>query len=181
MYHSPDIIIRKHGGRFRSTRENNRGLNWALELGVEVNEVVTDEWNCTDSGLDGVGMQGQAFWKEPRAGLGEEESASGSVVLLEAVIDYGVVRCKSVTDDDLDELRGCIDLGFGFHPEPHDLDPKLAHTFPALELFCAVNKHYNQSLSSMFDLGEDPETVKTKLKQWAQVVACSVRQSSRIP
>lgn len=54
--------------------------------------MVTDEWNCTDSGLDGVGMQGQAFWKEPRAGLGEEESASGSVVLLEAVIDYGVVR-----------------------------------------------------------------------------------------
>nr|GMC90308.1 hypothetical protein Iba_chr04fCG6870 [Ipomoea batatas] len=87
MYHSPDIIIRKHGGRFRSTRKNDRGLNWALELGVEVNEVVADERNCTDSGLDGVGMQGQAFRKEPRAGLGEEESACGSVVLLEAVID----------------------------------------------------------------------------------------------
>nr|GLL28521.1 uncharacterized protein LOC109165392 [Ipomoea trifida]GMD05103.1 uncharacterized protein LOC109165392 [Ipomoea batatas] len=90
-------------------------------------------------------------------------------------------RCKNVTDDDLDELRGCIDLGFGFHPEPNDLDPKLAETFPALELFCAVNKQYNESLSSMFDLGEDPETVKAKLKQWAQVVACSVRQSSPIP
>ncbi|XP_019169670.1 PREDICTED: uncharacterized protein LOC109165392 [Ipomoea nil] len=90
-------------------------------------------------------------------------------------------RCKSVTDDDLDELRGCIDLGFGFHPEPNELDPKLAQTFPALELFCAVNKQYNECLSSMFDLGEDPETVKAKLKQWAQVVACSVRQSSPIP
>lgn len=26
--------------------------------------------------------------------------------------------------------------------------------------------------------GEDPEIVKTKLKQWAQVVACSVQQFS---
>lgn len=48
--------------------------------------MVADEWNCTDSGLDDVSMQGQAFRKEPRAGLGEEESACGSVVLLEAVI-----------------------------------------------------------------------------------------------
>lgn len=55
--------------------------------------------------------------------------------------------CKSVTDDDLNELRGCIDLGFGFHPNSKDLDPKLAKTFPALELFCAVNKQYNECLS----------------------------------
>jgi hypothetical protein len=28
-------------------------------------------------------------------------------------------RAQSVTDDDLDELRGCLDLGFGFEPSAH--------------------------------------------------------------
>nr|GMD02652.1 uncharacterized protein LOC109165392 [Ipomoea batatas]GMD11130.1 uncharacterized protein LOC109165392 [Ipomoea batatas] len=77
-------------------------------------------------------------------------------------------RCKNVTDDDLDELRGCIDLGFGFHPEPNDLDPKLAETFPALELFCAVNKQYNESLSrsssmSNMALSDNDTTTTTPL------------------
>lgn len=56
-------------------------------------------------------------------------------------------RSKSVTDDDLDELRGCIELGFGFDPDSPRLEPKLARTFPALELYCAVNRHYGGSLS----------------------------------
>lgn len=30
----------------------------------------------------------------------------------------------------------------------------------------------------MFLIGDDPETVKTRLKQWARMVACSVRQNS---
>ncbi|XP_009761853.1 uncharacterized protein [Nicotiana sylvestris] len=107
-------------------------------------------------------------------------------------------RSKSVTDDDLEELRACFDLGFGF--DSPDLDPKLTETFPALELYQAVNKQYGYTLSrssssstvasdfdttsfvgsssSIVDPGEDPEMVKTRLRQWAQVVACSVRQSS---
>ncbi|KAJ4836336.1 hypothetical protein Tsubulata_007297 [Turnera subulata] len=111
---------------------------------------------------------------------------------------------KSVTDDDLDELKACIELGFGFGP---DLDPKLSDTFPALNLYCAVNKQYNDRLSrtsssvssassssgceaesdngspssSLFDPGDDPETIKARLKQWAQVVACTVRQNSGEP
>lgn len=34
----------------------------------------------------------------------------------------------------------------------------------------------------LFDLekGDNPDIVKTRLRQWAQVVACSVRQSSPI-
>nr|GMC86841.1 uncharacterized protein LOC109162105 [Ipomoea batatas] len=47
-----------------------------------------------------------------------------------------------MTDDDLDELRGCIELGFGFDPDSPRLDPKLARTFPAMELYCAVHRHY---------------------------------------
>ncbi|KAF7128937.1 hypothetical protein RHSIM_Rhsim10G0118200 [Rhododendron simsii] len=109
-------------------------------------------------------------------------------------------RSKSVTDEDLDELKACIELGFGFvSPE---VDPGLSDTLPALGLYYAVNKTYydsvSKSSSSLFSstasecespssvgspstilgLGDNPQTVKTRLRQWAQVVACSVRQSS---
>ncbi|PSS02708.1 POU domain, class 6, transcription factor 2 like [Actinidia chinensis var. chinensis] len=104
-------------------------------------------------------------------------------------------RCNSVTDDDLDELRACFELGFRFD----SADPKLTDAFPALELYHTINKQYNQTLSRsssaastvvsdsdssigspcpIFDSGDDPEMVKARLRQWAQVVACAVRQSS---
>ncbi|CAK9140984.1 unnamed protein product [Ilex paraguariensis] len=110
-------------------------------------------------------------------------------------------RSKSVTDEDLDELKACFELGFGFD-SPDRIDPKLSQAFPALEFFCAVNRQYSDRLSrssslsstmsldsettssfvaspsSILDPGDDPNKMKTKLKQWAQVVACSVRQSS---
>ncbi|KAK8494677.1 hypothetical protein V6N13_053313 [Hibiscus sabdariffa] len=113
-------------------------------------------------------------------------------------------RSKSVTDEDLDELKGCIELGFGFEFDSPELDQRLAHTFPALGLYCAVNKNYYDTVSrstsspsaasdsnsipspvsspqshTMFGPDDPPQTVKTRLKQWAQVVACSVKQSSR--
>ncbi|XP_010548018.1 PREDICTED: uncharacterized protein LOC104819576 [Tarenaya hassleriana] len=112
----------------------------------------------------------------------------------------GLARSKSVTDDDLEELRGCIELGFGFGPDSPDLDPRLSDTLPALGFYCAVNRQYSSRLSrtsslssiasegdvsnsssTIFDQGDDPETVKLRLKQWAQVVACSVRQFSGEP
>ncbi|PSS21281.1 Eukaryotic translation initiation factor 3 subunit A like [Actinidia chinensis var. chinensis] len=104
-------------------------------------------------------------------------------------------RIKSVTDEDLDELKACIELGFGF--ESPKMDQRLSDTFPALGLYYAVNKRYNDDVSkssssvsdcgspssvgsphNIFGPGENPQTVKTRLRQWAQVVACSVRQSS---
>ncbi|KAL7125287.1 hypothetical protein ABFS83_14G107800 [Erythranthe nasuta] len=109
-------------------------------------------------------------------------------------------RGRSVTDDDLDELRACFELGFSF--DSPELDPKLSSTFPALEFYHTVNQQQycsNNGLSrsssasfsdsdsasfsagsplSIVDPGKNPAIVKTKLKQWAQVVACSVRQSS---
>ncbi|KAF6139107.1 hypothetical protein GIB67_010833 [Kingdonia uniflora] len=110
-------------------------------------------------------------------------------------------RSKSVTDDDLEELKACIELGFGF--DLLHLDRKLSDTLPALGFYHAVNKQYldrstststTHSLStteisgssspimgspnnSIFDTGDNPKVVKARLKQWAQVVACSVRQS----
>ncbi|CAL5371067.1 hypothetical protein ACSBR2_024956 [Camellia fascicularis] len=103
-------------------------------------------------------------------------------------------RSKSVTDEDLDELKACIELGFGF--ESPEIDQRLSDTLPALGLYYTVNKQfYENSKSSttasecdspsssvgnhsIFDPGDNPQTVKTRLRQWAQVVACSVRQSS---
>ncbi|XP_027361125.1 uncharacterized protein LOC113869147 [Abrus precatorius] len=107
-------------------------------------------------------------------------------------------RSKSVTDEDVDELKACIELGFGFDSSPEvELDRRLSDTLPALGLYYAVNKTYNDSLvpkttpsspdcdstpsphgSPIFSTGDNPQTVKTRLRQWAQVVACAVRQSS---
>ncbi|KAJ0097043.1 hypothetical protein Patl1_28700 [Pistacia atlantica] len=109
-------------------------------------------------------------------------------------------RSKSVTDEDLDELKACIELGFRF--DSPEVDQRLSDTLPALELYYAVNKHYNDTVSkstpslsavsdsessasslesphTIFSCGDnDPKTVKTRLRQWAQVVACSVRECS---
>ncbi|CAN1307429.1 hypothetical protein LINPERPRIM_LOCUS27073 [Linum perenne] len=98
---------------------------------------------------------------------------------------------SNVTDEDVDELNACIELGFGFDPESPDLDPRLSETLPALGFYCAVHKQYNKILSRTSSevsdggdsaaspigrSGEDPEMVKMKLKQWAKVVGCSVKQ-----
>ena len=110
---------------------------------------------------------------------------------------------EDITDEDLHELKGCIELGFGFNEEDGQ---KLCNTLPALDLYFAVNRGLSPSpvstpqsrasslgaRSSSFggsprsdadswkicSPGDDPETVKTKLRHWAQAVACSVMQSS---
>ncbi|XP_009346254.2 uncharacterized protein LOC103937991 [Pyrus x bretschneideri] len=84
-----------------------------------------------------------------------------------------LVRSKSVSGDDLEELKACIELGFGF--DLPDVDPKLSDTLPALEFYHDVNKQCSKSL--LTDSG-DAEEVKTRLRQWAKFVACSVRESS---
>ncbi|XVF45134.1 hypothetical protein PTKIN_Ptkin02bG0181000 [Pterospermum kingtungense] len=110
----------------------------------------------------------------------------------------GIRRSQSFTNDDLDDLIGSIELGFGL-PDSPESDPKLSDTLPALPFYCAVNRQYSGRLSrsasassiesnsdagstsSILDQGDDPEMVKTRLKQWAQVVACSVRHFSGEP
>ncbi|KAL8171073.1 hypothetical protein V2J09_022877 [Rumex salicifolius] len=110
---------------------------------------------------------------------------------------------ENLTDADLHELRGCIELGFGFSEEDGH---RLCETLPALDLYFAVNRQLSlspvsspgsrrssasinggqSSLSSpqsdeswrICSPGDSPQQVKTKLRRWAQVVACSVMQSS---
>ncbi|KAL6545030.1 hypothetical protein OROHE_009937 [Orobanche hederae] len=122
--------------------------------------------------------------------------------------DISITMDHDLTDEDLNELKGCIELGFGFNEEEGQ---RLCTTIPALDLYFAVNRQFSTSpvsspnsngsscnvsniggRSSSFggspmsdsdswkicSPGDDPEHVKTKLRHWAQAVACSVRQSS---
>ncbi|CAL4993699.1 unnamed protein product [Urochloa decumbens] len=115
----------------------------------------------------------------------------------------GVGRARSLTDDDLEELKGCVDLGFGFS---YDEIPELCGTLPALELCYSMSRRFldehpqqmgkheeapaaspmvpaspaqpgatNWKISSP---GDSPDEVKARLKYWAQAVACTVRLCS---
>ncbi|ESQ36000.1 hypothetical protein EUTSA_v10009929mg [Eutrema salsugineum] len=111
-----------------------------------------------------------------------------------------------LTDEDLSELKGSIELGFGFNEEQGQ---QLTTTLPALDLYFAVNRQISpvstpgsggssSSRSTSFgdrsssfgshisdssdglkfmSPGDDPQQVKTRLRHWAQAVACSVIQS----
>ncbi|VVB05173.1 unnamed protein product, partial [Arabis nemorensis] len=57
----------------------------------------------------------------------------------------GLRRGKSLTDEDLDELKASFELGFGFG-SPEIADPRLSNTLPALELYFAVQKSYNDAV-----------------------------------
>ncbi|WVZ76141.1 hypothetical protein U9M48_024139 [Paspalum notatum var. saurae] len=123
-----------------------------------------------------------------------------------------VMRC--LTDEDLDELRGSFELGFGFDEETGGAH--LRDTLPALDFYFAVNRQLSDpklrtlaasptstlsavsSSSTLPDIpspsspiaaeagsgadawkiicpGENPQLVKTRLRHWAQVVACSIK------
>ncbi|XP_049931527.1 uncharacterized protein LOC116246211 isoform X1 [Nymphaea colorata] len=83
---------------------------------------------------------------------------------------------KPLSDEDLEELKGCIDLGFAFGFEE---DHRLCRTLPALNLYYAINRlplytgEYGFTVTNSED---DSKMMKMRLKQWAQVVACSIRQ-----
>ncbi|XP_043715597.1 uncharacterized protein LOC122663994 [Telopea speciosissima] len=126
--------------------------------------------------------------------------------------DAGLI---GLTDEDLCELKGSIELGFGFNEEDGQ---SLCNTLPALDLYFAVNRRFSSASCSSLDTaglkqrgyscspvstplgsaksptsslgsprsesdwkicnpGDKPQQIKTKLRHWAQAVACSVRQS----
>uniref|UniRef100_A0A804QWD8 Uncharacterized protein n=1 Tax=Zea mays TaxID=4577 RepID=A0A804QWD8_MAIZE len=113
--------------------------------------------------------------------------------------DGGVARTKSLTEDDLEELKGCVDLGFGF---AYSEIPELCGTLPALELCYSMTRRFldeqrapgqdeeeeepaspplpNWRIFAPASVlaGDDPEEVKARLKYWAQAVACTVKLCS---
>uniref|UniRef100_A0ACD5WL85 Uncharacterized protein n=1 Tax=Avena sativa TaxID=4498 RepID=A0ACD5WL85_AVESA len=122
---------------------------------------------------------------------------SGSSVMLEAAVSGGaaVGRTRSLTEEDLEELKGCLDLGFGF--AYHEI-PELCGTLPGLELCYSMTRRFleEQRAPAAGQLepeatatapitdwkisgpGDDPEEVKARLKYWAQTVACTVKLCS---
>jgi len=109
-------------------------------------------------------------------------------VLLEGYVEEDLARSKSLSDEDLEELKGCLDLGFGFS---YDEIPELCNTLPALELCYSMSQKFMDnspppphSLSSSIanwkisSPGDHPEDVKARLKFWAQAVACTVKLCS---
>lgn len=67
-------------------------------------------------------------------------------------------RSKScVTNEDIDELKGCFDLGFGFELVSLDFNPSLSKTIPALDLYCTVHRQYSNCLSRTSSLASESE------------------------
>ncbi|CAN1194433.1 hypothetical protein LINPERPRIM_LOCUS8309 [Linum perenne] len=126
-------------------------------------------------------------------------------VLLEGYAEDDLTRAKSLTDDDLDELKGCLDLGFGGFS--YDEIPELCNTLPALELCYSMSQKFLDDTSQkstpnaaagssdssdhatsdhpspianwkISSPGDHPEDVKARLKYWAQAVACTVKLCS---
>ncbi|THU68862.1 hypothetical protein C4D60_Mb08t08340 [Musa balbisiana] len=130
----------------------------------------------------------------PRKGGG-----GGGVTLQGYVVDTasggerwpgGIAGTRSLTEEDLEELKGCLDLGFGFNYEGI---PELRNTLPALELCYSMSQmfHLNDRRQPMppedsppianwkiSSPGDDPDEVKARLKYWAQAVACTLRLCS---
>ena len=63
-------------------------------------------------------------------------------------------RVKSLTDEDFDDLRGSIELGFGFNEEAGG--HKLCHALPALDLYFAINRQLSDP-----KIGLSPSPVST--------------------
>ncbi|XP_010525931.1 PREDICTED: uncharacterized protein LOC104803633 [Tarenaya hassleriana] len=157
-----------------------------------------------DNGGNGVGLVSEEKRKEAKKNTLEKKK---SQVLLEGYVEAVNVdgdhddlkRTKSLTDDDLEELKGCVDLGFGFSYEEI---PELCNTLPALELCYSMSQKFldhdqNTTTTSpekktpvpessvspiaswkISSPGDNPDDVKARLKYWAQAVACTVRLCS---
>nr|ACG41737.1 hypothetical protein [Zea mays] len=165
--------------RNRRRRRNSRKQGSASAVDGVADPEAEDVWR---------GAQWEAAWPARRD--------SKPVVL--AGGDDAVGRSRSLTDDDLEELKGCADLGFGFN---YDEIPELRSTLPALELCYSMSQRLqlddekppqqhegaapdaatpsppvtNWKISSP---GDSPDEVKARLKYWAQAVACTVRLCS---
>lgn len=125
----------------------------------------------------GGGGGGRLLAGESRKKLEKRKSQ----VLLEGYVEAAtalddqddLTTAKSLTDDDLEELRGCLDLGFGFS---YDEIPELCNTLPALELcysmsqkFLDDNNKQNHQKSPVEDVTSPPPpppSTTTPIANW---------------
>lgn len=169
--------------RRRRTRRSRR-QNTNNTAGAEATE---DVWR---------GAQWESAWPRrasPVVVVAAEETSAAAGGGSSSPSGEGMGRARSLTDDDLEELKGCVDLGFGFS---YDEIPELCGTLPALELCYSMRQrfnlddHHHQETPAppspsppianwkISSPGDSPEEVKARLKYWAQAVACTVRLCS---
>lgn len=180
---------RSRRGVYRASREDWRDKAWQRKR----DQVLSEELSCDYSSFSDFQSSKTASdsaSEEPRA-----DSPNSTIKRT-----CSTPRVRTLTDVDLDELKGCLDLGFGFNYEEM---PELSHTLPALELCYAIgqtfqddhhqksspvstldnmdspnNEGYAQSPIANWKIsspGDHPQQVKERLKVWAQAVACTVR------
>ncbi|RLN29767.1 hypothetical protein C2845_PM05G07860 [Panicum miliaceum] len=106
------------------------------------------------------GAQWEAAWpgrRDARPVLLAADDAGGGP----GAADDGVGRSRSLTDDDLEELKGCADLGFGFS---YDEIPELRGTLPALELCYSMTQRLLDDAHHQHQA--DPAPPATPVTNW---------------
>jgi hypothetical protein len=87
----------------------------------------------------GLQRRAQSAWprraSRPVVVAGED----GALARAGSAENGGVGRARSLTDDDLEELKGCVDLGFGFS---YNEIPEVCGTLPALELCYSMSQRF---------------------------------------
>lgn len=88
-------------------------------------------------------------------------------VLLEGYVETDseddLKRTKSLTDEDLDELKGCLDLGFGFSYEEI---PELCNTLPALELCYSMSQKFQDEHHKSPENSPVSEPASSSIANW---------------
>ncbi|KAK4719705.1 hypothetical protein R3W88_018043 [Solanum pinnatisectum] len=180
-----------------STTTRSRSCESFFNDGVEqIPEVVEEEEQMEEISWNTNTPQSGWFRNVEEPWLNSRSQKKKNQVFLEGYVENSdedeLGRTKSLTDDDLEELKGCLDLGFGFS---YDEIPELCNTLPALELCYSMSQKYLDEQQKCSDAmsdtgssgsghvanwkisspGDDPEDVKARLKYWAQAVACTVK------
>ena len=108
-------------------------------------EIFTSSSSCSSYTESEEEEMDNGFVGETMKETKKSEKKKKSNVLLEGYVVDDLKRTKSLTDDDLEELKGCVDLGFGFNYEEI---PELCNTLPALELCYSMSQKFmDQDLS----------------------------------
>lgn len=99
--------------------------------------------------------------------LSKKKKKKKKQVLLEAYVENvdedDLKRTKSLTDDDLDELKGCLDLGFGFS---YDEIPELCNTLPALELCYSMSQKFLDDHQKTPENSPLADSVSSPIANW---------------
>lgn len=137
----------------RYYKNDNRPFKWLWEMAAFMEKKRPSEEEDEDSVTAAVAEEDAKGWSDRRwrgrGGCGGGVTLEGFVLGAAGNGEGGKTR-RSLTDEDLEELKGCLDLGFGFSYEEI---PELRNTLPALELCYSMSQMLrlddpNQQMSS---------------------------------